>query len=435
MRRLARSALALPGLAWQVLRATGGTFARNRILAGVSLLAAFAIWFVVEDIENPRKEGTAPVSGAGIVIEVVNRAEGLIVDDLPEVRVRVEAREADLPNLRPGDFRATVDAKGLTSAQPESRAVRVESRREGVKVLWVEPATVEVRMITAATKEVPVEIHQTGELPAGYRLAEAPVVEPAFVTISGRPELVDSVQSVQLDVNLSGVRSETFEHEGGLVARAATGNEQTVELSATRAKATFKIAQVFTQRTLPVLPVVTGVPATGFRVSAVTWDPQTVTVTGLKAVIDSLPGYMTTEALTIAGARTEVTAARNLEHPPNVSLDRQSVTIKVKVEAFECGGQAGGPFPAMLFVVAPTVEGLPAGLTVAPGSTLSVQVRVAGPFTQLATLKANDIRASVSLAGAVAGTGTFPVTVTVPQGLRVEGGDTTIPVTLAPVTP
>lgn len=435
MRRVFRGLAGVPGLAWQVLRASGATFYGNRILAGISLLAAFAIWFVIEDIENPRKEGTVPVGQAGITIEIVNRTEGYIVDDLPQVRVRVEAREADLPNLHAGDFRATVDVKGLTSEQAESRAVRVESKRDGVKVLWVEPATVEVRMIKAATKEVPVEVHQTGELPAGYRLAGSPVVEPAFVTISGRPELVDGVVSVQLDVNLSGVRSETFEHQGALVARAASGNEQTVDLAPARAKATFKIVQVFTQRTLPVLPVVTGVPATGFRVSAATWDPQVVTVTGPKAVIDSLPSYMTTEALTIAGARTDVTAAKNVEHPQNVSLDRQSVTIKVKVEAFDCTGQAAGPCPSMLVVVAPAVENLPAGLMVAPGTAISVQVRVAGPFTQLSELRSGDVKATVSLAGAGGGTGTFPVTVSVPQGLKVEGGDTSISVTLVPVSP
>lgn len=435
MMRFMRPVLALPGLTWQVCQATAATFYRSRILAGVSLLAAFAIWFVIEDVENPRREGTVPVSGAGIGIEIVNRAEGFIVDDLPEVRVRVEAREADLPNLLPGDFRATVDVKGHTSDQPESRVVRVESRREGVKVLWVEPATVEVRMIRAASKEVPVEVRQTGELPAGYRLADSPVIDPAFVTISGRPELVDSVHSVQLDVDLSGVRSETFEHEGALVARAASGNEQTVDLSATRAKATFKIAQVFTQRTLPVLPVVTGSPATGFRVSAVTWDPQVVTVTGPKAVIDSLPGYMTIEGLAIAGARTEVTATKNIEHPPNVSLDRQSVTIKVKVEAFECTGQAAGPCPALLMVVAPGFENVPAGLMLAPGTALSVQVRVSGLFAQLSTLKASDIKATVSLAGATAGAGTYPVTVSVPPGIKVEGGDASVTVTLNPVAP
>lgn len=435
MKRVLRSALSVPRVAWLLLRASGGSLYANRTLAVVSLVAAFGIWFVVEDVENPRKEGTVPAGQQAIPIEVLNRAEGYIVDDLPQVKLRVEAREADLPNLRPGDFRATVDVKGLTASDAEWRPVKVESRRDGVKVLGVEPATVEVRMIQAATKEVRVEVRQTGDLPAGYRLSGEPVIEPAFVTISGRPELVDGVETVQLDVNLSGVRSETFEHEGGLVARAAGGIEQTVDLSQARAKATFKIAQVFTQRTLPVLPVLTGSPQTGYRVASVTWDPPMVTVTGPKAVIDSLPSYVTTEALAIAGARTDVTSTRTVEHPQNVSLDRQSVVVKVKIEPFECTGQGAAPCPAAVVIVAPIFEGSPPGLVVLPGSTYAIQVRVAGPFTQIAALKASDVKASVSLAGGVAGTGAYPVTVTVPPGLKVEGADTTVSVTLVPVAP
>jgi len=435
MKTIVHAIVSAARFSWLFGRAGVLSLYQNWALALFSVAAASGIWFVVEDVENPRTEGTVPLGQQGIPIEIVNRADGYLIDDLPQVKVKVQARKADLPNLRATDFRATVDVKGLSPDQSEPRPVRVESQRDGVKVLGVEPATVEVRTIKAAQKEVRVEVRQTGDLPVGYRLGEEPVVAPAFVTVSGRPELVDGVESVQLDVNLSGVRSETFDFEGQLVARSAGGNPQTVDLSQPRAEATFKIVQVFTQRTLPVLPAISGSPAPGYRVSAVSWDPPTVTVTGPKAMIDSLPDSITTEAIAVTGAKSDITVTKSIDRPQNVSVDRVSVVVKVKVEPFECSGQVAGPCSSMLVVVAPAFENYPTGLIVRPGATYAVQVRVVGPFAQLTLLKLSDVRATVSLAGGAVGTGTFPVKVTVPPGLQLESADATVSVTLTTVLP
>ncbi len=435
MKRLAKRTTAVARASWLLGRSGAVSLSQNWALALLSLAAASAVWFVVEDVENPRKEGTVPIGQQSIPIEIVNRADGYIIDDLPQVKVKVEARKSELTNLRAADFRATVDVKGLGPDQQEPRPVRVESQRDGVKVLGVEPSTVEVHTIKAARKDVRVEMRQTGDLPAGYRLGEDPVVDPAFVTVSGRPELVDGVESVQLDVNLSGVRSETFDFEGQLVARSAGGNSQTVELSQSRAKATFRIVQVFTQRTLPVLPVVLGIPAPGYRVTAVTWDPPTVTVTGPKAVIDSLPNAISTEGVAVTGAKTDVTATKSVDRPTNVSVDRVSVVVRVKVEPIDCGNQTAGPCASALAVVAPTFDGYPPGLMVQPGTTYAIQVRVTGPFGQMALLRTSEVKATVSLIGGSAGGGTFPVRVTVPAGLQVESADAVLSVTLVPVAP
>ena len=415
--------------AWLVARAGSVTVYDNWATALFSVVAAFGIWFVVQDVENPRREDVVPLGQQRIQVEAVNRPDGFIVDDLATVKVRVEARDADIPELRPGDFRATVDVKDVGPDLTESREVRVEARRSGVKVLGVEPPTVEVKLIRAAKKDVKVEVRQTGDLPVGYRLAEDPVVDPAFVTVTGRPDRVDTVEFVQLDVNLSGVRSETLDQEGQLVARTAGGNPVTVDLSQSRAKATFKIAQLFTQRTLAVEPVVAGIPAAGYRVSGVTWDPPVVTVTGPKGVIDSLPDTIGTEQLAVGGAKTDVIATKGIERPPNVSVDRQSVVVRVKIEPIDCSSaQAASPCPSMLVAVAPDFVAQPAGLS--PRGNYTIQVRVAGQLALLAALKPGDIRVTVSLAGATAGTANYPLTVIVPPGIRVESADPTASVTL-----
>jgi YbbR domain-containing protein len=434
MSRLGRSLASGLRVAGLLTRAGGANLAEHWALGLFSLAAAFAIWFAIQDVENPRTTDIVPAGQQGIPVRTENQPDGMIVDDLPGVKVKVEAREEDLPNLLPSDFDARVNVNGIPEGATEPRPVQVEARRPGVKVLSVEPANVEVRMLRAAQKEFRVAVHQEGQLPAGFQLAEDPVVDPAFVAVIGRPDLVDTVKTVEIDVNLAGVRSDAFEHEGELVARTESGNPVTVGLSQRRAKASFKITQLFSQRRLPVFTALTGVQAPGYRVTGVSWDPAVITVTGPKSVIDSLPDTLTTERLDITGARSEFSQTKQIERPPNVSVDHQSVVVRVRIEPIACDpSQETSLCPSVTWSVGPTFDRPPPGLELT-GGPYSVQVTISGAPAQLAALKPGDIRASVSLAGARAGTSSYPVVVTAAPGLTVESADAFLTVTVAPVS-
>lgn len=397
---------------------------RHWLLAVLSLVAAFVIWFAVEDVENPTVTLTFPPDGQSPSVTVAAQNAGAyIVAANYSVRVVVEGREDAVLDLSPSDFDATVDVQGMQPGIEESREVKVSSRRDDIDVISVIPSQIRVMVVEPAVRELPVTIRRLGQLPAGFRENDAEIeLEPAIVQVSGLPERVNAVQSVDLDVNLSGVKDETLVVTGTLVARSLSGSAETVTISPARATARIPIEQTFIQRTLPVRPEVTGSPAPGFRIASITTDVAGVTVTGERAVISDLQS-VSTEPVDVGGARTEVKVIRNLIAPPNTSIDRRSVTITVELEAVES---------TATWVVAPTLTGLPAGLAIAPGTTLAVAVTVSGPSELIAALDAADIRAAVSLAGASAGAASYPVTVTVPSGLRFEQ-PAPLAVTLSPV--
>lgn len=396
-------------------------------LAGFSVVAAFGVWFVIQDVENPRVEGRVPASDPAIPIQTRNLGDDYLVSDLPLVHVVVEARKEDLPSLRAGDFDALVDVKGLALGVTESRAVTVTSKRKSVRLISIDPAFVQVTLEQATTREVQVQVRRTGQLPIGYKETELPVIEPSFVKVRGRANEVDLVRTVDLDVNLSGVREPNYVFEGDLVARTESGNTVTVNITPeTRARATFKLEQTFSQRALAITPQIVGVPAAGFRVANVTVDPPTALVTGPSTVVDKLLA-LGLEQLSVTGARTDIIQSRAIDKPPNTLVDRQTVVVRVEIRPIECGGtQTGVACGSATVVVAPTsFEGGPPGLLPDAGSYL-VQVRVSGPVALVAALKPQDIKAVVSLAGAVAGVGTYPVTATVDPkltGVKVDGAD------------
>jgi YbbR domain-containing protein len=409
-----------------VARASGEAVLAHWSLALFSLAAAFGIWFVIQDVENPRVEGRVPISDPGIEVKPVNLGDNFLVSELPRVHVQVEAREGELPTLRAADFDATVDVKGMTLGVTDSRPVTVTSKRDGVKVLSIDPAYVQITLEQAKTKDMPVTVRRTSLLPVGYRESDAPVIEPSFVKILGRPEQIDAVHSVDIDVSLSGVRDPTYVYEGDLVARTEGGNTVDVTISQSRARVTFKIEQTLVQRAVGFTPVIVGTPAPGYRVANVTVDPLTAQVTGPSTIVDKLQ-TLGLDKVDVTGAKTDITQSRNIDKPPNALVDRQTVVVRVEIRPIECGGtQTGVACGWATVVVAPTAfEGTPAGL-VPDGGPYSIQVRVSGPVALIASMKPSDIRAVVSLAGAVAGTGTYPTTATVDPkltGVKVETAD------------
>lgn len=410
----------------QLVLAGGRGLGQHWMLATFSLVAAFALWFVIQDVENPRVTGFVPpeADAPAITVQPLNVPTGYVVAAPDPVRVRVEARKEVLPDLSPGDFEATIDVKDERLGSPVSVRVDVRSNRSGVRVMGVTPPNVTVTIVKAAVKTMNVNVRQLGSLPPNFAEGKSPpVVDPSTVTVSGLPNLVESVNTVDLDVDMSQVRSSS-PIEGALVARTANGTPVTVNLSATRAKVTFAITQQFEQRTLSPTPNITGQPAPGYRITSVLIDPPTVTITGLPDDIDKT-NSVGLERLDISGATTNVNAIRKVITQQNISVDHQTVNVTVDIKPIECGidGTTAAPCGAVTFVVGPQIGTPPSGLALASSTRVSVQVAVYGPLDQLNSLKVSDIKASVSLSGAKEGTASYPVTVSVPAGLTVVQPD------------
>ncbi len=121
-----------------VARATVRNVVEHWALAIFSLVAAGGIWFVIQDVENPRVEALVPIEGTqGVLVTPANLRPDTLLAQTARVRVRVEARENDIPTLRASDFRATVDLQGIEEGDRASLPVEVVSLDNSVNVLSV----------------------------------------------------------------------------------------------------------------------------------------------------------------------------------------------------------------------------------------------------------------------------------------------------------
>ena len=388
-------------------RATVFSVVHNWPLMLFSLVLSFAIWFLVEDVENPRIEATVPAEDqAAIPVEVVNVPNGLIVGEVEPIRVFVEAREEDVDELRAADFSAVVDASQARAGDIRSLPVTVTTERREVRVIRPEPRTVEVSVVATVSRELPVTVVITGELPSGFRQG-LEAVDPPFVEITGREELVESVDEIQATVSIAGLQNtQTFNVE--LVPRTADGSRVTVTLSRNRARVTVPVEEALLTRQIAVLGGATGTPARGYTVTDVAVSPSPIEVTGPRDIVEGLSAFVVEDA-DVSGAIAQVIESRDLELPAGVSANVETVFITVTIEPQE-GWR--------VLRVVPIFSDTPEGLELASG-VYFVEVRIAGLEPDLARLGLDDVTARVSLAGAPPRFSRHQPEVTVPEGIEV----------------
>jgi len=386
----------------------------NLSLAVLALALAVSLWLYVTERENPTEQRTFTNP---IAIQFVNVADDLAVAgaSAATVQIRVEASEAQFDDLTVDDLEATVDLGGLPAGQ-HSVPVEVDAP-DRVNIVRISPATVDVSIEPRRSRDVPVRVELVGSPQTGFA-AEEVSIEPQTATVTGAESLVALVDAVVAEVNVTGLRIDVSEDRVPLEPRdARDGAISRVSVSPQTAEVDIEIVQREFSSQFVVAPAVSGQPAAGYNVTAVTVEPRLVTVTGTLEVlqsIDSVAG-ISTEEISIADARATVRRTVQLNLPQGARLEgNPSIVVEVRVEP------ARGEFT---FLVAPQVQNVGEGLAVTPAEP--VAVTLAGDVPTLQQVTAQQIIVIADASGLGPGLHVLQVQVTPPpntQVTRIEPG-------------
>ena len=380
------------------------SFRYNWGIALLSIVLALSLWIYVTDRENPDVTDWLPFT---VAVEEANRPPLLAMfPPLQEsIRVRVRAPESLFERLTAEDFRATVDLAGATGGRT-TVDVNVESRKSRAVVVDFSPETLSVTLENVVVRTVPVRTQLVGVPPRGFEAREI-TVEPGEAVVTGPESLVSRVEAVEVDVNLTGIRSDFEQPQLLLQARDASGSDiQGVSIEPESAFVRAEIVQLEFSIDIIVRPDVSGLPAAGYNVTAVQADPATVVVTGSLEVLqglDVVQGILT-ETVSIEGTTASVVRAATLQLPEGASIDQTIVTVRVTIEA------ARGQFS---FDVVPQMTNLGAGLN-ASITPSTVRVVLEGAVPDLRAMGVNAILADIDLDGLGAGDHVVPVRVQAP---------------------
>jgi YbbR domain-containing protein len=364
--------------------------------------------------------GSVPIDGLNQPDDVV------LLSDLGVVR-QISYFTADDPGvlLDASSFRATVELADVDpSAGAVSLAVKVDAIDPRVSVLGWEPDRVNVQLDQVVTRTVPVFVDR-GVVPPGLDVRES-ILSAREVVVRGPESVVRRVARAEARVRIdpSGL---DVNQEVELVPVDVTGVQLSpvdVEPAAVRVR-----IAVFTDRqtrSLPVNPIVTGTPAAGWEVEAVSVTPLVVTVEGDADELAPLVA-LDTLAVSVAGASGDIEATVAFDLPDGVlplSEDAATVTVSLRQIAGTRTLQAG-----LALVGARSDRTYDATVD-------RVLVTLGGPIADLDRIDAAALVATIDVSGLGPGTYELAVSIGLPTGVTLVGvAPDHVTITIGPAGP
>lgn len=375
----------------------------------LSVLLAFAVWFIAIDQENPmiREEYEEP-----ILIEVRNMGEGL--QSLKDLTSRtavltLRAPQRTLEMQQADDFSAVIDLAGLPAGSHEVPVV-VTALNPDVEVIALEPRQLLVQLEPVISKEVPVTVEVMDSAAFGYDWQD-PLAEPSVVTITGPQTHVEQVRSAVASVFLRNAKSQVES-----LRPLSPRNPQNLEVDRVRvdpgsARIVVPVVQPPGRKEVVVRADVQGAPSPNYRLTGVKVDPPTVVLLGSPDALRDLPGYVETKPLLIEGAVGEVRERLSLILPENISTVEDSVIVTVGVAALES---------SLTVTRRPLVQGAGDFVRITV-SLKEVEVIVSGPLPRLELLGPEEVQVMLDVTGLLPGSHVVEPTVVVPEGIVEEG--------------
>jgi YbbR domain-containing protein len=340
-------------------------------------------------------------------------ADGLlVVGDAPtETRVTVRAPTSVWERLTAGDLQVVGDL-GALGAGRHGVPLQASVEANGARVTLIDPAQVVVIIEQASERIVPVRVQVTGETAAGYR-TETPTVTPTEVTVVGPASVIERVLEATAPIDLAAadrdldlsVALRPVDSAGQLVAGA--------ELLPPTARVQVDVSLPGGFRSVAVLPLLTDQVEAGYRVTNVTVTPPTVVLfSSDPAAVESLPGFVQTEPISLANATTTIQHRALIDMPEGFSaVDEPSVLVEVTIEPI---------LSSITLSRQVEIVGLAPG-SYAQAAPDVVSVILDGPLPVLESLAPQDVRVVLDLLGLQVGIHQVePEVIVLPQGVTVR---------------
>ena len=411
---------------------------KNRLLSHpvlriASLIIAFAVWLIIMNVSNPvitRTVSGVPVNVTnGSYIESMNLSYA-IMSGFETVSVTVETNRSVVERLNVSNITANCDLTQIVNMESDPVMVPVTVSVPGVSAagVTVTPQNIQIRLEEMESRDFVINAVAGSGTPArGFEVGSL-TSNPEKLTIRGPKSMIERIDKVQAEVDVSNLRENTTV-TGALHVYDRNGDELT---ESQMKSLTFSVNEsaVFVDVTLyRILPDVGisaetyGEPAAGYQIGEVTVTPQTISVAGTDEALDDFREvgrrlFITEEshAVDVSGASSDVEIRVNLPDylPAGLRIaEGFSDTVVVTVKILEYNTKS-----LEIETKAIDKQNLPTDMN-AVFSSQVLDIRVKGTDSALSALTSDDVIASVDLSGAETGTVMVPVSITLPDGFEL----------------
>lgn len=387
---------------------------------GLKILAFFIalfMWLIVVNIDDPVTDKTY----TGIPVQVINEEVVTsanrtyqIVDDTQEVSVTVTAQRSVLNDIKAEDIVAIADMKEISLGTQIPIEVKIEGYKYDSAVS--NPRNLQIQIDDEAKNNFPITPTTLGTVREGYVIGELKA-NPEKVTIRGPKTVIDSINRVVAEVDVSGLSSDT-EVEARLVLYDANNNVIDQSLLANNLgkeglTVEVKLHQIKSVKVELDTAMVSA--AEGYKISEISVEPQEVRISGSKSALTKV-----TEITIPASALTAINLTQRTERsidisqylPEDVALvDENADNVVVTISVEKPGAKNYEVSTSSI-----TVNNLDSRLELSYGTVVDLEIQIKGPSEVLSVFSIAK-KVSIDLKDYTKpGTYTVPVTVELPAG-------------------
>lgn len=372
----------------------------NISLKITSLLFAFALWMVVNNIDNPtisqayinvpvKLLNTELITDTGQIYEVLDGTD--VVS-----RVTVWAPRSVINSLDEKNIVATADVSELSSLDTISIKFSTNLYNSDVKQIKGSIDTVKLGIENKRTKTLALKATVSGRTENGYLVGDI-TTDQNLVRLSGPESVISRISQAVVDVDVTGFTSDIvtnsdirlYDADGKLIQDSRiTQNIKSVGVN----------VSIYQTKEVPLIFNTTGTPAPGYRVSGeIISAPSAVTIAGKSNVLKNITAIeIPGEALDITGCSEDlVTDVRIKEYlPENVFLANSSqanvgVTVLIQLETSK-----KLEIPANRV----SIVNVPDGYRATISEQESFPIEVIGLSAEISDLHVADVRGTVDIA-------------------------------------
>ena len=399
---------------------------KNLGLKVLALGFSILLWIIVVNIETPVIEKT--YTGIPVMVthpEIVTNPGNTyqIADESKTVSVTVKAKRSVLEDIEASDIRAVADMRKLDTSTrslipvditiPEFTGDYEEARSN--------PPNIQVTIETGTTETFPIIPTASGTLRDGYELGEL-TANPETIKISGPQSVVDSIDRVVAEVDVSGLSRDT-ELEADMVLYDASGKiiDSTL-IEHNLGEEGLKVeVEVLHTKSLPVDFDTSGIsPAPGYVFNGITVQPETVKIVGSKEQLKEIESIeIPADALAETGLTETVERTIDITDylpswaKPTDEKAGTPVVVRIIISKY---GTKNIEFP----VNSISMVNVPKGYTVSYQTSGAVDIIVSGSNEALENFELEQGSVSINLINIKsAGEYTVPVQVTLAEGISL----------------
>ncbi|HHU01974.1 MAG TPA: hypothetical protein GXZ91_02415 [Christensenellaceae bacterium] len=320
-----------------------------------SLLLATLIWGLLIT-ENPyltREKVFRDVNISVLGVDTLKRS-GLIVttdlNELPPISMQAEIPQKSYDSASASNFNIRIDLSRIEKAGEQNIPVLHTSTSTYGRVTRLSQSEITVNVEPYITRRrIPVQINETGTIPAGFYASKA-VVDPPVVTVSGPKSIVENVMRCVAHYNgslltpaarkqFTAVPFTLYDYQdNALDARTIEVSSDSMPLDSLLVE-----QEMYRLQATPINQsgIVTGTPAEGYEVTDIKIDPAMLNVAGSNELMETLKLLDVENPVDITGAKDTLIRSVVIKKPEeayHMSGNAVYVTITIK----PIGGDEGG---------------------------------------------------------------------------------------------